>query len=91
MKLHFFKMIPEVSSWLKCKKDVLGTGSVLLECSVWEPQALYESGQEAGEEGPGVEVCEPRETSYPGPLPRGSWELEWMPSLGRTHQILKDS
>lgn len=38
-----------------------------------------------------AEVCDPRETSYPGPLPLSCLELEWGPSLRRIHQILGDA
>ena len=67
MKLHFFKMIPELSSWLQLKKEVLGRGLISLQCSTWGTTGTLRIRTRGRGEGAGAEVCDFRETSHQGP------------------------
>ena len=83
MKLHFFKMIPEVSLCLQLKKDVLGRGFISLGCSTWGTAGPLGIRTRGWGEWARAAVCDPRETSHQGPGLRaaGGVGLEWRPSL----------
>lgn len=83
MKLHFFKMIPEVSLCLQLKKDVLGRGFISLGCSTRGTAGPLGIRTRGWGEWARAAVCDPRETSHQGPGLRaaGGVGLEWKPSL----------
>lgn len=67
MKLHFFKMIREVSLCLQLKKDVLGRGFISLECSTRGTAGPLGIRTRGWGKWARAVVCDPRKTSYQGP------------------------